>query len=95
MDMYFHCYLSGITAMLGVNATDPATGVVVRAQNLVSGEGLRRFIEEMVVNFAHFAPFGLVLVMLMGVSVAERSGLLTVVLAHRCFFCSPPDSASR
>jgi aminobenzoyl-glutamate transport protein len=77
--------LSGITAMLGVNATDPATGDIVRAKNLLSGEGLRRFIEEMVVNFAHFAPFGLVLVMLMGVSVAERSGLLTVVLRTIAF----------
>jgi aminobenzoyl-glutamate transport protein len=77
--------LSGITALLGVSATDPATGATVSAQNLISGEGLRRFVEEMVTNFAHFAPFGLVLVMLMGVSVAERSGLLTVVLRTVAF----------
>ncbi len=81
----FIVVLSGITSLLGVSAIDPGTGARVEAQNLISGEGLRRFIEEMVTNFAHFAPFGLVLVMLMGVSVAERSGLLTVVLRTVAF----------
>ena len=81
----FIVFLSGITSLLGVSAIDPGTGARVDAQNLISGEGLRRFIEEMVTNFAHFAPFGLVLVMLMGVSIAERSGLLTVVLRTVAF----------
>ncbi len=81
----FIVILSGITAFLGVSAVDPGTGELVRAQNLISGEGLRRFIEEVVTNFAHFAPFGLVLVMLMGVSIAERSGLLTIVLRTAAF----------
>ncbi len=81
----FIVVLSGITSLLGVSAVDPGTGATVKAQNLISGEGLRRFVEEMVTNFAHFAPFGLVLVMLMGVSVAERSGLLTVALRTVAF----------
>ncbi|MDG5799303.1 AbgT family transporter [Marinilabiliaceae bacterium ANBcel2] len=81
----FIILLSGITALLGVSATDPATGDSVYAKNLISGEGLRRFVEEMVTNYAHFAPFGLVLVMLMGVSVAERSGLLPVALRTMAF----------
>ena len=81
----FVVLLSGVTALLGVSAIDPSSGEVVSAQNLISGDGLRRFIEEMVTNFAHFAPFGLVLVMLMGVSVAERSGLLTIVLRTVAF----------
>jgi aminobenzoyl-glutamate transport protein len=81
----FIVILSGVTSILGVSAVDPGTGRLVQAQNLISGEGLRRFIEEMVINFAHFAPFGLVLVMLMGVSIAERSGLLTIVLRTVAF----------
>ncbi|ASB49136.1 AbgT family transporter [Alkalitalea saponilacus] len=76
---------SAVAALFGLSATDPGTGEEVFAKNLVSGEGLRRFLEEMVTNFAHFAPFGLVLVMLMGVSVAERSGLLTIVLRTMAF----------
>jgi aminobenzoyl-glutamate transport protein len=81
----FIVMLSGITSFFGVSAVDPGSGRLVQAQNLISGEGLRRFIEEMVSNFAQFAPFGLVLVMLMGVSIAERSGLLTIVLRTVAF----------
>ncbi|SHF02636.1 aminobenzoyl-glutamate transport protein [Mariniphaga anaerophila] len=77
--------LSAIAAFAGISAIDPGTGEVVTPQNLISGWGLRRFLQEMVTNFAHFAPFGLVLVMLMGVSVAERSGLLTIILRTMAF----------
>jgi len=72
--------ISAVTAYFGVQATQPATGDIINAKNLVSGEGLRWFVENLVTNFAHFAPFGLVLVMLMGVSIAERSGLLTILM---------------
>ncbi|MBS3807275.1 MAG: AbgT family transporter [Bacteroidales bacterium] len=81
----FVIVLSGITSFLGVSATDPSTGEVIEAQNLLSGQGLRRFVQEMVTNFAHFAPFGLVLVMLMGVSIAERSGLLAAAMRKVVF----------
>ncbi len=81
----FIVVLSGITSYLGVSATDPSSGEQVEVQNLISGEGLRRFVQEMVTNFSHFAPFGLVLVMLMGVSVAEKSGLLRVAMRRVAF----------
>jgi aminobenzoyl-glutamate transport protein len=81
----FIVVLSAVTALLGVSALHPDTGQLVKAQNLISGDGLRRFVEEMVTNFAHFAPFGLVLVMLMGVSIAEQSGLLAVALRTVAF----------
>lgn len=77
--------VSFITSLLGVQATDPGTGELIEAENLLSGNGLRRFVQEMVTNFAHFAPLGLVLVMLMGVSVAEKSGLLAVVMRNLAF----------
>lgn len=77
--------LSAITSFFGVSAIDPGTGKEVLAQNLISGEGLRKFLEQMVSNFAYFAPFGLVLVMIMGVSIAEQSGLLNVALRNIAF----------
>lgn len=86
----FIVVVSGITAWIGVSAVDPASGKLVEAQNLMSGVGLRRFVENMVTNFAYFAPFGMVLVMLMGVSIAERSGLLTVVLRNIAFAVPKP-----
>lgn len=81
----FVVVFSGIAAFFGISAIHPDSGEEIVAQNLISGDGLRRFLQEMVTNFAHFAPFGLVLVMLMGVSVAERSGLLTVVMRNLAF----------
>ncbi len=77
--------VSAITAYFKVSAVHPDDGSLVEARNLVSGEGLRWFVQEVVTNFAHFAPFGLVLVMLMGVSIAERSGLLAVALRTIAF----------
>src|SRR5690554_2460748 len=42
----FIVFISFITSFLGVQATDPSTNEVVKAQNLLSGEGLRRFLQE-------------------------------------------------
>jgi aminobenzoyl-glutamate transport protein len=81
----FIIVLSAITSYFNVSAVDPGRGESVFARNLVSGEGLRWFVQEVVTNFAHFAPFGLVLVMLMGVSIAEQSGLLAVALRNVAF----------
>jgi len=80
-------FTSALTSLLNVSVTDPQ-GHTVAAKNLLSGEGLRWFLENMVTNFAHFAPLGLVLVMLMGVSIAEQSGLLEVIL-RRIAFSTP------
>ncbi len=77
--------LSAVTTYFNVSAIDPGDGEEVFSRNLVSGEGLRWFLQEMVTNFAHFAPFGLVLVMLMGVSIAEQSGLLAVAMRNVAF----------
>ncbi|MCF8218393.1 MAG: AbgT family transporter [Bacteroidales bacterium] len=84
----FIVVISGITAYFNVEAIQPGTGENITARNLLSGEGLRWFVENLVTNFAHFAPLGLVLVMLMGVSVAEQSGLLTVVM-RRITYATP------
>ncbi len=49
---------------------------VIRAVSLLTPEGLRRIGTGLVTNFTGFAPLGTVLVALLGVGVAERSGLL-------------------
>lgn len=77
--------VSGITSYFEVKAMEPGTGAIVEAQNLITGDGLRWFLQNLVTNFAHFAPLGMVLVMLMGVSIAEQSGLLTIVMRNIAF----------
>lgn len=49
---------------------------VIRAVSLVNAEGLRKIVENLVTNFTSFVPLGTVLVSMLGVGVAERSGML-------------------
>jgi aminobenzoyl-glutamate transport protein len=76
---------SAVTSFFDVSATQPGTGAEITARNIATGDGLRWFLQSLVTNFAHFAPLGLVLVMLMGVSIAEQSGLLTIIMRNIAF----------
>ena len=76
--------LSGVAGALGWEVVDPrpagakgrAEDGMIRAVSLLNAEGLRRIGTGLVTNFTSFAPLGTVLVALLGVGVAERSGLL-------------------
>lgn len=71
---------SGIAGALGVSVADPRPaneGDWIAVNSLLNAEGLRRLITEMVTNFTGFAPLGTVLVAMLGVGVAEHSGLLS------------------
>ncbi|MFO7924887.1 MAG: AbgT family transporter [Bacteroidales bacterium] len=48
--------------------------------NLLSREGVQRIFTEMVNTFAEFPPLGLVLVVMLGIGVAEHSGMIAVAL---------------
>ncbi|MBK9120963.1 MAG: AbgT family transporter [Phycisphaerales bacterium] len=73
--------VSGVAAAFGVQVQDPRNpGAVIRAVSLLNGEGLRRMIREVVRNFVEFAPLGTVLVAMLGVGVAEKSGLLSAAI---------------
>ena len=68
--------LSFVAGLTQWSATNPKTGELVVAVNLLSPDAFQQFLETMITNFTHFAPLGLVLVMLMGVAITERSGYL-------------------
>lgn len=72
--------LSWVCAQLGVQARHPGTGELIVARNLVSGEGLRWLFESVEKNFVRFPPLGLVLASMIGIGVAEGSGLLTALI---------------
>ncbi len=61
-------------------AIHPATGEEVKAVNLLSKEGIHRIILEMVENYTSFAPLGIVMVALLGIGIAESSGLLSAAI---------------
>lgn len=71
---------SGIVAALDFTAVHPSTGKEIVPVSLLNGDGLRRIITSMVSNFTGFVPLGTVLVAMLGVGVAEGSGLLTAAL---------------
>ncbi len=82
--------ISWIATLAGVSATHPGTGAAVESVNLLSGAGLRRILTEAVRNFANFPPLGLVIVVIIGIGVTERSGLITVAL-KRLVSAVPPS----
>lgn len=65
---------SAVAGMAGVSAVNPATGETVTAANLLNKEGIARIISESLKNFAAFPPLGMVLVAMIGIGVAEKSG---------------------
>ncbi|MEJ5317024.1 MAG: AbgT family transporter [Tenuifilum sp.] len=66
-------YIGFLLDWQGVN---PANGETVRVINLLSKEGLHRIILGMVDNYTGFAPLGIVMVAMLGLGVAESSGLV-------------------
>lgn len=75
--------ISQLTASLGLSVEDPrpgADGAVFTVRSLMTGEGVRWMSETLVTNFTGFVPLGTVLVALLGVGVAEKSGLLTTAV---------------
>lgn len=73
--------LSALAALSGWSATYPDGSRTVAAVNLLSAAGLRRILTETVTNFTGFAPVGPVVVAMLGLGLAERSGLLGGLLA--------------
>ncbi len=72
--------LSAFGELLGWMASHPATGEIIKVHNLLSNEGFRRIVLEMVENYTGFAPLGIVMVALLGIGIAESSGLIGAVI---------------
>jgi aminobenzoyl-glutamate transport protein len=75
---------SGLAEFFDLSVMDPrpegargrAPGGRIEAISLMNADGLRLIVQNLVTNFTGFAPLGVVLVALLGVGVAEKSGLI-------------------
>lgn len=76
----FVLLLSWITSAIGVTATHPVSGEKIVVVNLLSAEGVYKILSNMVSNFTQFAPVGVVLVIMIGVGIAEHSGLIAKLI---------------
>lgn len=71
---------SWLASALNLKAVHPGTGEEIRAINMFSAEQLRRIFTSMTQVFTDFPPLGMVLVVMLGIGVAERTGLIAVSL---------------
>lgn len=81
----------------GTTVLKPGTGGTtgfeadyISVQNLLTKDGLQRIFTNMVNVFATFPPLGLVLVVMLGIGVAEHTGMIGVAL--RVFVSKVPKS---
>jgi aminobenzoyl-glutamate transport protein len=72
--------LSSLGQMLGWEAIHPGTQEIIRPVNLLSHDGIHRILLEMVTNFTNFAPLGIVIVAMLGIGIAEQSGLINTLI---------------
>ena len=93
--------VSGIGGAIDLQVEDPrpegargrAADGVIRCVSLMNAEGFRRIVDNLVSNFVGFTPLGTVLVALLGVGVAERSGLLSAAI-RSVVLAAPPTGVT-
>ncbi len=71
---------SYIGHLLDWEVIHPGTGELVRPVNLLSRVGVHRILLEMVENYTSFAPLGIVMVAMLGIGIAEKSGLVHTLI---------------
>ncbi|MBD3178622.1 MAG: AbgT family transporter [Candidatus Latescibacteria bacterium] len=74
--------VSEIVYRTGSVATHPGTGETIRGISLLNPAGLRFIFSKATDNFVYFPPLGIVLVAMIGIGVAEGSGLISALLRH-------------
>lgn len=77
---FFVLLLSWVMSLFDPQVLHPGTGETIHVINLFSRDGLHLILTKTVINFTGFAPLGTVLVALLGIGVAEGSGLIGTML---------------
>jgi aminobenzoyl-glutamate transport protein len=72
--------LSLVGAGLGWQAVNPVTGETLAAKSLLSSENLENLFIGMPRTLADFPPLGIVITIIYGAAVAERTGLFTTAI---------------
>jgi len=78
--MFIVWILSWLLADVRFSSIDPRTQQPIVINNLLSGEALASFLSNIVTTFTSFAPLGVVLVAMLGVGAADRSGFIATGL---------------
>ncbi len=76
----FTLFISWVGTMLGWSGIHPADGSIVTMNNLLSVKGLHQILLGFVENYTGFAPLGIVMVAMLGIGIAESSGLIRAAI---------------
>ena len=74
--------VSVVAATVGWSAVNPVSGETLTAKSLLSAENVGKLLTAMPDTMANFPPLGLILVVMLGAAVAERSGLFTALMTR-------------
>lgn len=73
--------VSALLSVFDIAVEHPGEGEgTVTVNNLLNSEGISYIFTSMTDNFINFAPLGVVLVTMLGIGIAERSGLISAAL---------------
>ena len=72
--------VSWIAEMFSAQAIHPGDQSVITANNLLSGDGLRLMYTSIMSNFVKFPPLGYALTAMIGIGIAEGSGLFEAMI---------------
>lgn len=74
--------ISVVAAAVGWSAANPVSGETLTVKSLLSAENVGKLLTAMPDTMAKFPPLGLILVVMLGAAVAERSGLFTALMTR-------------
>ncbi len=81
--------LSAILGSMGVSVQHPIKEETVAIKSLLTKDGIQYILLNLVKNFSGFAPLGLVLSMMLGIGLAEQSGLMDAFMKR--FILGAPE----
>ncbi len=67
---------------MGWSAVHPSKGTVITVKNLLSREGLAMMLDKGIANFTSFPALGMVLVVMLGIGLAEKTGYFQTLLTY-------------
>lgn len=72
--------VSWALSLMDLGLVNPKSGDPVAVRSLVSGEGLRFMLDGLVKNFVAFPPLGVIIVVMFGIGLADRVGMIGTLM---------------
>jgi aminobenzoyl-glutamate transport protein len=72
--------ISYLASLVQFQASNPTNGEPIHVVNLLSKTGIQRMLTNATANFMNFPPLGIVLITIIGIGIAEKSGFFKTSL---------------